>query len=202
MVHSTSLLWSDIETFSIVSHPKKKPTRVAPSRVSAWMEKHCLEWINFFAACCSLHPTDLKRNEKSPQSQLFCAWCSTKKLACRVPQSTHDETSVLRVDWWQIFKLKTAVQIELVTKHRFTRESANHFQLTKFRRRLISSVDFVSSNFSLSVFLISGWLGALSTAVALFISPLTIGVCKRKSTRLTAVIGGLVTWVNSHLPSL
>ncbi|XP_070508264.1 monocarboxylate transporter 2-like isoform X3 [Chironomus tepperi] len=38
-----------------------------------------------------------------------------------------------------------------------------------------------------------GWLGALSTAVALFISPLTIGVCKRKSTRITAVIGGLVT---------
>ncbi|CRL04860.1 CLUMA_CG017913, isoform A [Clunio marinus] len=38
------------------------------------------------------------------------------------------------------------------------------------------------------------WLGALSTAVALFISPLTIGVCKRKSTRLTAVIGGLVTY--------
>ncbi|XP_041761540.1 monocarboxylate transporter 2-like isoform X2 [Anopheles merus] len=38
-----------------------------------------------------------------------------------------------------------------------------------------------------------GWLGALSTAVALFISPITIAVCKRKSTRLTAVIGGLVT---------
>ncbi|KAL1398740.1 hypothetical protein pipiens_008723 [Culex pipiens pipiens] len=37
------------------------------------------------------------------------------------------------------------------------------------------------------------WLGALSTAVALFISPITIAVCKRKSTRLTAVIGGLVT---------
>uniref|UniRef100_A0A182Q1B4 Major facilitator superfamily (MFS) profile domain-containing protein n=1 Tax=Anopheles farauti TaxID=69004 RepID=A0A182Q1B4_9DIPT len=40
---------------------------------------------------------------------------------------------------------------------------------------------------------ITGWLGALSTAVALFISPITIAVCKRKSTRLTAVIGGLVT---------
>ncbi|XP_050098843.1 monocarboxylate transporter 12-like isoform X3 [Anopheles aquasalis] len=39
----------------------------------------------------------------------------------------------------------------------------------------------------------TGWLGALSTAVALFISPITIAVCKRKSTRLTAVIGGLVT---------
>uniref|UniRef100_A0A182N0Z2 Major facilitator superfamily (MFS) profile domain-containing protein n=1 Tax=Anopheles dirus TaxID=7168 RepID=A0A182N0Z2_9DIPT len=39
----------------------------------------------------------------------------------------------------------------------------------------------------------AGWLGALSTAVALFISPITIAVCKRKSTRLTAVIGGLVT---------
>lgn len=37
---------------------------------------------------------------------------------------------------------------------------------------------------------ISGWVGALSAAVALFISPITIGVCKRKSTRLTAVIGG------------
>lgn len=45
---------------------------------------------------------------------------------------------------------------------------------------------FLISNFS-------GWLGALSTAVALFISPITIAVCKRKSTRLTAVIGGLVT---------
>lgn len=43
----------------------------------------------------------------------------------------------------------------------------------------------------ISVFrLISGWVGALSVAVALFISPITIGVCKRKSTRLTAVIGG------------
>uniref|UniRef100_A0A336KAV3 CSON006629 protein n=1 Tax=Culicoides sonorensis TaxID=179676 RepID=A0A336KAV3_CULSO len=39
----------------------------------------------------------------------------------------------------------------------------------------------------------AGWVGALSAAVALFISPITIGVCKRKSTRLTAVIGGLVT---------
>ncbi|XP_062536913.1 monocarboxylate transporter 12-like isoform X1 [Armigeres subalbatus] len=39
----------------------------------------------------------------------------------------------------------------------------------------------------------TGWLGALSTAIALFISPITIAVCKRKSTRLTAVIGGLVT---------
>lgn len=45
----------------------------------------------------------------------------------------------------------------------------------------------------LFLFLFTGWLGALSTATALFISPLTIGVCKRKSTRLTAVIGGLVT---------
>uniref|UniRef100_A0A182PM63 Major facilitator superfamily (MFS) profile domain-containing protein n=1 Tax=Anopheles epiroticus TaxID=199890 RepID=A0A182PM63_9DIPT len=46
---------------------------------------------------------------------------------------------------------------------------------------------------SLSLSLSAGWLGALSTAVALFISPITIAVCKRKSTRLTAVIGGLVT---------
>ncbi|KAG5684299.1 hypothetical protein PVAND_013534 [Polypedilum vanderplanki] len=38
-----------------------------------------------------------------------------------------------------------------------------------------------------------GWLGALSCGLSLFISPLTIGVCKRKSTRVTAVIGGLVT---------
>ncbi|XP_058825052.1 monocarboxylate transporter 12-like isoform X2 [Topomyia yanbarensis] len=47
--------------------------------------------------------------------------------------------------------------------------------------------------FRIESFIDTGWLGALSTAVALFISPLTIAVCKRKSTRLTAVIGGLVT---------
>lgn len=39
----------------------------------------------------------------------------------------------------------------------------------------------------------TGWLGALSTSVSLFISPITIAFCRRKSTRLTAVMGGLVT---------
>ncbi|KDR14200.1 hypothetical protein L798_12001, partial [Zootermopsis nevadensis] len=38
-----------------------------------------------------------------------------------------------------------------------------------------------------------GWLGALSTAVALLVSPVTIAFCRRKSTRVTAVLGGLVT---------
>ncbi|KAF6211662.1 hypothetical protein GE061_012175 [Apolygus lucorum] len=41
--------------------------------------------------------------------------------------------------------------------------------------------------------MISGWLGPLSTSVALLVSPVTIAFCRRKSTRLTAVIGGLVT---------
>ena len=40
---------------------------------------------------------------------------------------------------------------------------------------------------------ISGWLGAMSTSVSLFLSPLVIGLCRRKSTRLTAVMGGLIT---------
>ena len=35
-------------------------------------------------------------------------------------------------------------------------------------------------------------LGALSMSFGLFMSPFIIGICKRKSTRLTAVIGGLV----------
>ncbi|XP_039289153.1 monocarboxylate transporter 10-like isoform X3 [Nilaparvata lugens] len=39
----------------------------------------------------------------------------------------------------------------------------------------------------------AGWLGAMSTAVALLVSPVTIAFCRRKSTRLTAVMGGLVT---------
>ncbi|XP_063846304.1 monocarboxylate transporter 10-like isoform X2 [Scylla paramamosain] len=39
----------------------------------------------------------------------------------------------------------------------------------------------------------ASWLGGLSTSLALFISPITIGVCRRNSTRLTAVLGGLVT---------
>ncbi|XP_049286116.1 monocarboxylate transporter 8-like isoform X1 [Anopheles funestus] len=49
------------------------------------------------------------------------------------------------------------------------------------------------SAYRIESIIFTGWLGALSTAVALFISPITIAVCKRKSTRLTAVIGGLVT---------
>ena len=36
-------------------------------------------------------------------------------------------------------------------------------------------------------------MGAMSTSVSLFISPLVIGLCRRKSTRLTAVMGGLIT---------
>ncbi|XP_018897731.1 monocarboxylate transporter 2 isoform X2 [Bemisia tabaci] len=39
----------------------------------------------------------------------------------------------------------------------------------------------------------AGWLGAMSTAVALLLSPVTLAFCRRKSTRLTAVMGGLVT---------
>ncbi|CAH0553346.1 unnamed protein product [Brassicogethes aeneus] len=39
----------------------------------------------------------------------------------------------------------------------------------------------------------AGWLGAMSTGVALLISPVTIAFCRRKSTRVTAVMGGLIT---------
>ena len=38
----------------------------------------------------------------------------------------------------------------------------------------------------------AGWLGSLCVSVSLLASPLTIGICRRKSTRLTAVMGGLV----------
>nr|CAD7206338.1 unnamed protein product [Timema douglasi] len=36
------------------------------------------------------------------------------------------------------------------------------------------------------------WLGALCLAVSLFTAPLVVALCRRKSTRLTAVLGGLV----------
>lgn len=36
------------------------------------------------------------------------------------------------------------------------------------------------------------WLGSTSWAVSMFSAPLIIAFCRRKSTRLTAVIGGLV----------
>ncbi|KAK8752650.1 hypothetical protein OTU49_006681 [Cherax quadricarinatus] len=45
----------------------------------------------------------------------------------------------------------------------------------------------------MSRWLLLGWLGGLSTSVALLVSPITIGVCRRNSTRLTAVLGGLIT---------
>lgn len=40
--------------------------------------------------------------------------------------------------------------------------------------------------------LIAGWLGATSWAVSMLATPVIIALCRRKSTRLTAVIGGLV----------
>ena len=49
------------------------------------------------------------------------------------------------------------------------------------------------SMFAKFYFHISGWLGAMSMSVSLFVSPIIIGFCRRKSTRLTAVMGGLVT---------
>ncbi|GAB6027523.1 hypothetical protein CHUAL_001771 [Chamberlinius hualienensis] len=37
----------------------------------------------------------------------------------------------------------------------------------------------------------AGWLGVLCYSVSLFLSPLVVALCRRKSTRLTAVFGGL-----------
>nr|XP_033332587.1 monocarboxylate transporter 10-like isoform X1 [Megalopta genalis] len=51
----------------------------------------------------------------------------------------------------------------------------------------------VAGMFGRHEYLESGWLGAISTGVALLVSPVTIALCRRKSTRLTAVLGGLVT---------
>lgn len=40
---------------------------------------------------------------------------------------------------------------------------------------------------------VAAWVGAMSTGVALMVSPVTFAFCRKKSTRLTAVMGGLVT---------
>ena len=42
------------------------------------------------------------------------------------------------------------------------------------------------------VFSLLGWLGAASWSVSMFTAPIVIAFCRRKSTRLTAVVGGLV----------
>ncbi|XP_065169406.1 monocarboxylate transporter 12-like isoform X2 [Atheta coriaria] len=51
----------------------------------------------------------------------------------------------------------------------------------------------ISRKFGKDVEQPTGWLGAMSTGVALLISPVTIAFCRRKSTRVTAVMGGLIT---------
>uniref|UniRef100_T1J6X6 Major facilitator superfamily (MFS) profile domain-containing protein n=1 Tax=Strigamia maritima TaxID=126957 RepID=T1J6X6_STRMM len=38
----------------------------------------------------------------------------------------------------------------------------------------------------------AGWLGVMSLAISLFLAPFVVAFCRRKSTRLTAVFGGLV----------
>ncbi|XP_037074824.1 monocarboxylate transporter 2-like [Pollicipes pollicipes] len=52
---------------------------------------------------------------------------------------------------------------------------------------------FVLQRFGEERLAAAGWVGAFSMAVSLAASPLTIAICRRKSTRLTAVLGGLVT---------
>ena len=39
---------------------------------------------------------------------------------------------------------------------------------------------------------VSVWLGSVCMSMSLLLSPITIGICRKKSTRLTAVMGGLV----------
>ncbi|XP_034939068.1 monocarboxylate transporter 10-like isoform X1 [Chelonus insularis] len=55
------------------------------------------------------------------------------------------------------------------------------------------SIHHVAMRFNVEVYLEAGWLGAMSTGVALLVSPVTIAFCRKKSTRVTAVLGGLVT---------
>ena len=47
-------------------------------------------------------------------------------------------------------------------------------------------------DYEIYFFFLTDALGGLCLAIGLILSPLTVGVCKRKSTRLTGVIGGLV----------
>ena len=43
------------------------------------------------------------------------------------------------------------------------------------------------------LFSFTDWLTTFSMAVTYLLSPLIIGICRRKSTRVSAVIGGFIT---------
>lgn len=61
-----------------------------------------------------------------------------------------------------------------------------YFQRQYFKENPFSLAPFVGIIFC------TGIIGSLSIASGLIVSPVTITLCRRKSTRLLAVIGGLV----------
>ena len=68
----------------------------------------------------------------------------------------------------------------------------NFFCINPFKHNL----EFLQK--STFIFL-SGLLGVLSASVSLFVSPFVIAVCRRKSTRLTSVVGGLIVTLGTRL---
>ena len=53
----------------------------------------------------------------------------------------------------------------------------------------MQNVEIVKTN----MLLLLGLLGCLPLSISLLMSPLTVSYCRKKSIRLTAVLGGLVT---------
>jgi hypothetical protein len=118
-------------------------------------------------------------------SFIFPSWNYSRVVCTRMMYESTGNNS-------HIYQVVTSIT---ATRKTSRSNNSNPCFMSVFSKRLVifECDSHEQSSHNIVCSLISGWLGAMSTGVALLVSPVTIAFCRRKSTRVTAVLGGLVT---------